>query len=119
MDQQYRFELEKAVRSIERNFECAGPARAKAKQIATASAPAVLTETAGGLVLRPEPFGGWLIAQRDRGDWIDDLAAAARADRAFPKTGNPDQVRAHLLKLGADGDAFEQVDDAERCWLSL
>jgi hypothetical protein len=31
-----------------------------------------------------EPFGRWLIAQNDRGDWIDNLAAAARADRAKP-----------------------------------
>ena len=67
----------------------------------------------------PEPFGRWLLAQRDRGDWIDDLATAARADRGFPKQGSPDQVRDRLRLQGADGDTFEQMDDAERVWLSL
>ena len=33
-----------------------------------------------------EPFGRWLLAQRDRGDWIDELADAARQDRGFPTT---------------------------------
>lgn len=65
-----------------------------------------------------EPFGRWLLSQHKRGDWIDALAAAARADAGFPKTGTADAVRARLHALGADGDAFEQVDDAERAWLS-
>ncbi len=66
-----------------------------------------------------EPFGQWLLAQRDRGNWIDGLVDAARRDPAFPKRGDPDQVRDHLQARGADADAFEQVDDAERCWLSM
>jgi len=66
-----------------------------------------------------EPFGAWLLAQRDRGDWIDSLAKAARADRGFPKRGGPDEVRARLQLHGADGDTFEQLDDAERCWRGL
>lgn len=64
-----------------------------------------------------EPFGSWLLAQRDRGDWIDDLATAARTDRGFPRNGSPEDVRKRLQSFGADGDAFEQVDDAERDWL--
>jgi len=32
-------------------------------------------------------FGMWLLAQRDRGDWIDGIAAAARTDRHFPSKG--------------------------------
>lgn len=36
-----------------------------------------------------EPFGRWLIAQRGRGDWIDDLANEARQDRGFPKNNTP------------------------------
>ena len=65
-----------------------------------------------------EPFGRWLLAQRDRGDWIDNLAAAARADRDFPKNGSIVDVHARLIIIGAAGDAFEQLDDAERCWRS-
>lgn len=62
------------------------------------------------------PFGRWLLAQRDRGDWIDGIADAARADRSFPKDGDPEAVRAHLRKQQADGDAFQAIDDAEGDW---
>jgi hypothetical protein len=66
-----------------------------------------------------EPFGKWLLVQRDRGDWVDDLASAARADRTFPKNGDPEAVRAHLRQQQADGDVFQAVDDAEADWQSL
>ncbi|GAA3714609.1 hypothetical protein GCM10022268_24160 [Sphingomonas cynarae] len=59
------------------------------------------------------PFGHWLLTQRDRGDWVDGIADAARADRTFPRNGDPEAVRAHLRKQQADGDAFAAVDDAE------
>lgn len=65
-----------------------------------------------------EPFGQWLVSQQDRGDWIDELAAAARGDRTFPRKETPDQVRQHLSTRGADADVFEQIDDAERWWRS-
>lgn len=68
---------------------------------------------------KPEPFGRWLIAQRDRGDWVDDLANAARGDRTFPKDGDPEAVRAHLRAQQADGDVFQAVDDAESSWESF
>ena len=61
-------------------------------------------------------FGQWLLKQRDRGDWVDGLADAARADRTFPKNGDPEAVRAHLRKQQADGDAFAAIDDAEAEW---
>lgn len=61
-------------------------------------------------------FGRWLLAQRDRGDWIDGIAQAARADRTFPKDGDPEAVRAHLREQQADGDAFQAIDDAETDW---
>lgn len=64
------------------------------------------------------PFGRWLLSQKDRGDWIDDLAAAARRDPAFPKDGTVEQVRDRLQARGADPDAFEALDDAELDWLS-
>jgi hypothetical protein len=67
----------------------------------------------------PEPFGRWLLVQKSRGDWIDDLAAAARKDPGFPKLGDPEDVRTRMQALGIAGaDVFEQIDDAERCWRS-
>lgn len=64
------------------------------------------------------PFGAWLLAQRDRDDWIDGIAKVARADPFFPKTGDVEAVRKRLAEKGADGDAFEALDDAELDWLS-
>ena len=66
-----------------------------------------------------EAFGRWLLAQKDRGDWVDELAGAARADRTFPKNGDPEAVRAHLRQQQADGDTFQAVEDAESDWQSL
>jgi hypothetical protein len=66
-----------------------------------------------------EPFGRWLLAQTDRGDWIDPIAAAARKDPAFPKDGDPDAVRKHMATRGADSDAFEALEDAELDWSSF
>ncbi|MES2058902.1 MAG: hypothetical protein V4564_23385 [Pseudomonadota bacterium] len=66
-----------------------------------------------------ETFGRWLLAQKDRGDWVDDLAAAARADRSFPKGGDPEAVRKHLRSQQADGDVFQAIDDAESDWQSI
>lgn len=69
--------------------------------------------------MQREPFGRWLVTQRDRGDWIDPLADAARRDPAFPKDGDPEAVRKRMRELQADGDAFQALDDAELDWLSL
>ncbi len=63
-----------------------------------------------------EPFGTWLLAQKDNAGWIGELAKAAKADPAFPRKGRPDDVRAHLNKHQAEGDMFEAVDDAESLW---
>ncbi|MEG3085750.1 YozE family protein [Sphingomonas sp. PB4P5] len=65
---------------------------------------------------KTEAFGRWLLAQKDRGDWIDDLAAAARSDRTFPKDGDPEAARKHLRAQQADGDTFQAIDDAETEW---
>ncbi|RZL29390.1 MAG: hypothetical protein EOP64_01250 [Sphingomonas sp.] len=68
---------------------------------------------------RPQvTFGRWLLTQRDRGDWVDGIAEAARADRSFPREGDPEAVRAHLRKQQADGGAFAAIDDAETDWMS-
>lgn len=66
-----------------------------------------------------EPFGTWLLAQIDRGDWVDGLASGPRVDRCFLRRGDVDQVREHLRKQGADPDTFEALDDAELDWLSM
>lgn len=69
---------------------------------------------------QPKPaFGSWLLKQRDRGDWVDGIADAARADRTFPKNGDPEAVRGHLRKQQADGDAFAAIDDAESDWIAM
>lgn len=63
-------------------------------------------------------FGAWLVSQQDRAGWIGDLAKAAKADRKFPRNGDPDDVRKHLNNSQADSDMLEAVDDAENLWLA-
>jgi len=72
----------------------------------------------GTVAAKAEPFGRWLLKQRDRGDWIDGVADAAHADRQFPKDGDPGAVRKRLREMSADGDAFAAIDDAEIDWMS-
>jgi hypothetical protein len=67
---------------------------------------------------KAEAFGRWLLRQRDRGDWIDGVAEAARADRQFPKDGDPEAVRKRMREMAADGDAYAAIDDAELHWLA-
>lgn len=62
----------------------------------------------------PRSFAAWLLDQAKRPGTLGDLAKAARLDRAFPKTGDADAVRLRFSRAGADGDAFEALDDAER-----
>lgn len=64
----------------------------------------------------PEPFGAWLLDQAKRSGSIGELAKAVRQDRRFPKRGSVDDVRRHFGSLGADGDAFDALDDAERAY---
>jgi hypothetical protein len=63
-----------------------------------------------------ESFGTWLLTQVGREGWIGDLAAAAKADRGFPRDGDPDAVRARLNAMQAESDMFEAVDSAESDW---
>lgn len=65
-----------------------------------------------------EAFGTWLLSQDDREGWIGALAKAAKSDRHFPRSGDPDAVRQHLSAAQAEGDMFEAVDDAENLWLN-
>ncbi len=64
------------------------------------------------------PFAEWLLQQRNRTGWVGDLVASAKADPKFPKRGSPDDVRARLREVMAEGDMFEAVDDAEADWSS-
>lgn len=59
------------------------------------------------------PFGAWLLDQSRRPGLIGELAKAVKLDRLFPKRGTVDEVRARFAAVGADGDAFMALDDAE------
>jgi hypothetical protein len=64
------------------------------------------------------PFGRWILLQAEHGGLIGQLAAAAKSVRAFPKEGDPTDVRKRLNLLGADPDMHEALDDAELDWQS-
>ena len=63
-------------------------------------------------------FGAWLVQQPDSDGLVGQLVAGAKADRRFPKTGDPEAVRKHLSAMQAEGDLFEAVDEAEIDWLA-
>lgn len=65
-----------------------------------------------------EGFGAWLVKQVKRDDWIGGLAKQAKADPGFRAASLPDDLRKRLQDAGADGDAFEALDDAELEWMS-
>lgn len=58
-------------------------------------------------------FGVWLLTQHDRSDWVGDLARAARADRKFPRAGDPEAVRSHPSSMQAESEMLEALDDAD------
>ena len=64
-------------------------------------------------------LGKWMLTRRDRGEWINGIADAARADHTFPKNGDPEAVPKYLRSQQADGDAFAAIDNAESEWMSL
>ena len=64
-----------------------------------------------------EPFGTWLLTQLKRDGWIGDLAKAAKADRRFPRDGDPHMVRKHLSDNQAESAMLEVVDDADNIGL--
>jgi hypothetical protein len=65
-------------------------------------------------------FGRWLLQQTGNGlvdgGFRAELLAYAMADRGFPREGSPEDVRARLRAVMADGDMFAAVDDAELDW---
>jgi len=66
-----------------------------------------------------EPFGAWLMVRAGEGGMIGELAAAAKADRGFPPSATPEDLRARLRAAMAEGDMFEAVDEAEIDWLAF
>lgn len=64
-------------------------------------------------------FGAWLVAQDKRSDWVGDFAKVARADRRFPREGDPAAVREWLMQQRASGDDWEALDHAENDWLCI
>jgi hypothetical protein len=64
------------------------------------------------------PPSAWRLTQKDRGDWVYGLAAAARAYRSFPRHGDPEEVCAYLRAQQLDGDPFQAIEDAESNWQS-
>lgn len=61
-------------------------------------------------------FVTWLLRQVKSRGAIGELARAARADPLFPRRGNADDVRARFASVGADGDAYAALEDAERAY---
>ena len=62
-----------------------------------------------------ETFGEWQIAQTRREGAIAMLIAGTKADRLFPRSGSPDDVRKRLNEMQADGD-MPAVVDADTDW---
>ena len=84
--------------------------------VARAAPPSyVPAEPAPAAEARP-CFVVWLRDQSKRKDAIGELAKAARIDPAFPRAGSADDVRSRFDKVGADGDAFAALEDAERAY---
>lgn len=61
-------------------------------------------------------FGGWLVGQAARNDWIGMLASQAAKDPRFPRSATPGEVERYLGERGADPDQFEMLEDAEAEW---
>ena len=89
------------------------------RPIATEPAPAVprLPSVGGEPAATQRPcFATWLLDQNRAPGLIGELARAGRADTRFPRKGSADDVRAYFGKMGADGDAYSALDDAERAY---
>jgi hypothetical protein len=76
--------------------------------------PAAVTIVQGGSEPELIPFAAWLLDQTKRAGMLGELAKAVKLDRRFPKNGSVEDVRRHFGSIGAEGDAFEALDDAER-----
>ena len=57
-----------------------------------------------------QTFGRWLLGQRDRGDWVDQVAETACADHTFPVDGSPSVIRKHFRDQQAGLEAFQALE---------
>ena len=58
-------------------------------------------------------FTKWLSKQRDRNDWVGDLAIDAHYDKKWPKRGKSfDIFERHLEEMGARDNAIEALKTA-------
>lgn len=64
-------------------------------------------------------FGRWLLAQKNRSDWIGDLARAAHADPKFPADGDAAAVSKRLNQLEADSEMHLALEEAELDWAAM
>ncbi len=62
-------------------------------------------------------FGGWLVGQAKRDDWVGCLASQAAKDPRFPRAADAEQIRKYLGTRGAGPDEYEMLDDAETEYL--
>ena len=65
-----------------------------------------------------QSFGAWLIRQTGVGGFVGQIAAAAAADRSFPRDGDVEAARKWLAEKRPSGDDWEALDDAEIAWLA-
>ncbi len=63
------------------------------------------------------PFCAWLLKQTGASGFVGGLAKAAAGDRTFPRSGDVEAARKWLQRLGASGDDWEALYDAESAWL--
>jgi hypothetical protein len=91
------------------------PPAAKASVAAPAPPPYAPVDPAPVAEARP-CFVVWLRDQSKRRDAIGELAKAVRIDPAFPRAGSAEDVRSRFDRVGADGDAFAALEDAERAY---
>jgi hypothetical protein len=63
-----------------------------------------------------QTFGSWLLAQRGRTGLVGQLVEGAKADRKFPRYGTPEDARAYLSAIQAEGELIGAVDEAEADW---
>ena len=64
-------------------------------------------------------FGAWLLQQAGRPDAVGALAKCAKADRSFPRDGDPRAISRRLNQLEADPDMHMALEDAELDWLCV
>lgn len=65
-----------------------------------------------------QPFGTWLTSQTGAGGFVGQIAAAAAADRSFPRDGDVEAARKWLAEKRPSGDDWGALDDAEIAWLA-